>query len=105
MSDFLYYIGAGYLLWCLFLAVISLKDSWKELSITVKVMSLPIVGVALVVDVLFNIVSSFVFADIPREFMFTSRLQRYIATGDGWRYVVAKWICRELLDPFDSGHC
>lgn len=70
-----------------------------------------VVALGLVLDVLYNVVAgTILFLDPPRELTFTARLKRY-RRGDrpvtSWRYRLATWICRELLNPHDpSGeHC
>ncbi len=94
-----------YVLWVLFLAVMALQHAWDTLPVAVKVLAVPAVGVAMVLDVGLNLAASAVFADIPREFTFSRRMSRY-KHGDDWRTPIARWICSNLLDPFDiGGHC
>lgn len=63
------------------------------------------VGLGLVLDALYNLIAgTLMFLDPPRELLFTSRLKRYRA-GTGWRARLAGWFCRELLNPYDPGHC
>lgn len=74
------------------------------------VFAAPIFLVAALVDVFFNlVVAPIVFLDLPREWLVTQRLQRYIAKGPkaGFRYRWAKIICDGVLDPFDprGDHC
>jgi hypothetical protein len=74
----------------------------------VLVLSLPFVVIGFLMDVFANLtIASLVFLEPPREWLVTSRLQRYIAHGTGWRAAKARWICDNLLDVFDpSGdHC
>lgn len=73
-----------------------------------RILALPFVVVALVVDTLANLsIASLVFLDPPRELLVTDRLLRYMRKDDGWRRDVAMWICDNLLDPFDpsGNHC
>lgn len=102
----LYYLAAAYVLWVLFLAVMSLASVWHELPKFTKGLALPAVVVALVLDVAFNVCASVIFLDLPREWTFSQRLGRYKKQGN-WRAKVARWVCSRLLDPFDvSGlHC
>lgn len=62
------------------------------------------------------IFASILFLDPPREWQFTKRCQRYIKEGNGFlqfikpirklRRKIAKWICKNALDPFEEGgHC
>ncbi len=56
-------------------------------------------------DVLFNwTVGTILFLEIPKETLFTTRVSR-LNDGNGWRGKLAKYFCREFLDPFDpAGH-
>lgn len=69
----------------------------------------PYLAIGYAVDVLANLtVAVVVFAELPREWLVTQRLQRHIAQGMGtWRGYLAAWVCTHLLDVFDpSGdHC
>ena len=60
-------------------------------------------------DALTNwIVATVYFADLPREFMLTQRLNRYCATQPtSWRGRVARVVCDEYLDKHDpdGDHC
>lgn len=72
------------------------------------VLALPIVLVAVIVDVLTNlIIAPILFLDLPRELMVTTRLVRYMNGPKGWRQTVAKVICDGVLDVFDpnGNHC
>lgn len=71
-------------------------------------LALPALLVGYAMDVLANLtIASVVFLEPPREWLVTSRLQRYIAHGTGWRAAKARWICDNLLDVFDpsGNHC
>jgi hypothetical protein len=61
-------------------------------------------------DVVVNIVpATVIFADMPREFLLTTRLKRYHgeAYKGTWRARLADWVCSHLLDQFDvnGDHC
>jgi hypothetical protein len=80
----------------------------KRLTPFTYALALPALLVGYAMDVLANLtIASVVFLEPPREWLVTSRLQRYIAHGTGWRAAKARWICDNLLDVFDpSGeHC
>jgi hypothetical protein len=73
-----------------------------------------VVGVVLggiPLDVLFNwIVAPFIFLDLPKELLFTGRLQRYREDREylwTWRSRWADFICEHILNPFDprGKHC
>ena len=70
--------------------------------------ALPIVALAVITDVVANLtLAVIVFADIPREWLVTERLQRYLHTDSGWRSDLALRICTGILDMFDprGKHC
>lgn len=72
------------------------------------VLGMPIVVLGYVMDAISNIaIATLLFADLPREWLVTTRLQRYIVDDDGWRRHIALYICDNLLDPFDptGNHC
>lgn len=59
-----------------------------------------------VLNAILNVVfATVMFADLPREFALTKRLKRYKSGPNGWRKVVANWICEHALNQFDAGHC
>ena len=98
-------VAAAYLLWLLFLAVMALQHAWPSLPVLVRALAVPAVVVAIVLDVAFNLAASIPFADLPREWTLSQRMGRYKA-GSGWRCRIARWVCANLLDPFDiGGHC
>lgn len=64
-------------------------------------------GIGVPMDVAVQIASSIPFLDPPRELLLTSRLKRYKKTQpNSWRGTIAFWLCKHMLNPFDSdGHC
>ncbi len=95
----------AYVLWVLFLAVMSLYAAWRTLPTFTKALSLPAVVIAVIMDVGLNIVATIPFLDLPHELTFSQRMGRYIR-NPSWRTPIAKWICGNLLDPFQvGGHC
>jgi len=95
----------AYLTWAGFLAAMSLRWAWYRLSLPVKVLAVPLVLVAFALDLVFNLVTTVLFLDLPQEATFSQRMGRY--KGDAtWRTPIARWICANLLDPFQiGGHC
>lgn len=94
--------------WGAYLSVMHLKvarDAGK-LTPAAKALGYPWLAVGLVLDVVFNaVIGSLVFLEPPREWLFTSRVSRW-NDEPGRRGDLARWICNELLDPFDAGgHC
>lgn len=104
LLDWILYTYAFYLLFVLTMAA---KAAWPVLSIVPKVLLAPPALLAVLMDVVFNLIpATVIFLDLPREWLFTLRLDRYEAEGAGWRYRLALWICRNLLNPFQQGgHC
>lgn len=69
---------------------------------------LPVVGVGYLLDVVANVfIATVFFVELPKEFLVTTRLSRYVAESKDWRFDIALAICDNLLDPFDptGNHC
>lgn len=96
-----------YVFYLLFVLTMGAKAAWSQLSGVPRTLLAPPALVAVLMDVVFNLIpATIIFVDWPHELMFTHRLDRYEAQGSGWRYTIALWICRNLLDPFQQGgHC
>lgn len=101
------WIAYTYLFYLLFVLTMAAKAAWPVLSLLPRLLLAPPALLAVAMDVFFNLVpATLIFFDLPHELMFTLRLDRYEAQGAGWRYRVAIWICRNLLNPFQQGgHC
>ncbi len=107
----------GYLwaFWYLYVLVMAFYRASLDGRLTgiAKVLALPAVALAIVVDLLANwTVATLWFWEWPvvvwgRPDLVTSRLSRYIVGAPGWRRDHATWLCQNLLDYFDpSGvHC
>lgn len=98
----------SYILWLFFLAVMSLSHARKSKSLTpiAQVIGYPILLTGYALDFIANVfVMTFVFLELPREWLVTARISRHIKESDGWRNCVAIWFRDNLLDPFDPGHC
>lgn len=111
-------------LWTRYLAVMCLRQARdlgrlpKEAELYAKVTS----GIGWLLDFFYQVTyACIVFADIPREFTVSARLERYIygkayrlrivngrlklieikvATATGWRLKMALWFARNMLDPY-----
>jgi hypothetical protein len=109
----LIYLGASILgaltLWLFFLAVMALKVARDNGTLPKAAMPFAyiILFVGLFVDFLVNVfVASIIFVEPPFELSVTARVTRHIKESTGWRQKMAKWICQNLLDPFEiGGHC
>lgn len=109
LGAFGFAVFAIWLTWGLFLMVMLLKRNLetKNLPIEAKVLGYPWLAVMIVADFIFNVtVGTVMFLDIPRDLLFTKRLDRMLDRS-GWRRKLAQYICRTLLDPFDPDgrHC
>jgi hypothetical protein len=92
-----------YILWILYLATMNLKKARDSgtLHPNVKLLGYPIFIVGYTLDILLNIfVMTIIFFDMPEEFTISSRMERYLRYGTGWRLKVARAF-EYLLDPFD----
>lgn len=108
-----FYLGLIYVTWLLFVALMGLRAAKLagKLSKPVFVLALPAIAAGVLCDVLLQIVSTPLWFDVPREWLLTKRLDRYLSipnpTGlNTYRQYVAKWVCSNMLDVFESGgHC
>jgi hypothetical protein len=97
-------------LWIFYLAVMALKRARdnQQLTLASKILGYPVLFIGYVLDTFVNVfVISFIFLEIPKETLVTTRLQRWCCSTPSWRQRLAKWLCENLLDQFDpSGkHC
>jgi hypothetical protein len=95
--------------WGAYVLVMGLYRAHLEHRLTwfTYILAAPFIGIGVLLDVLANIfIASFIFLEIPREMLVTTRLVRMLPDV-GWRGGVAQWVCASLLDTFDpSGkHC
>lgn len=103
-------LAAIYLLWVFYLAVMALWRAHREKTIgpVALVPGYFTLAIGAALDVLVNLtIMSLVFVERPRELLVTKRLQRHIKQGNGWRTHLARWLCHNLLNPFDptGDHC
>ena len=89
--------------WALYLAVMNLQAHLPGMGPVAKAHGYVLLVVAVVFDALVNVViCSLLFMDLPREWLLTARLKRYIALAPAtWRTRMARWIGHHLLDQFD----
>jgi len=65
----------------------------------------PIFFFALALDALFNFTfGTAYYREFPKEFLFTARCKRHLK-GTGIQLARAHFVCANLLDPADKGHC
>ena len=96
--------------WAMYVLVMGIYRAHlaKRLTAVTLCLSAPFIAAGYLMDVVANLtVASLVFLELPRELLVTSRLQRYVGLGQGWRFTLADWICNHLLDVFDpsGNHC
>ena len=103
-----------------FVAIITIKVQWMKLSLPVKIILIPWGIIGLLLDVLLNLVFSWLFLlSMPREMLFTGHCDRLLnntksnAPASGYMYVwlflaqgkLARSWCK-ALDLFQQGgHC
>jgi hypothetical protein len=107
--EMLIIILSGYALflmtWVFYLALMNLKTVRHSLHPIAKANAYVLLFIGYVLDVILNItLGTALYLDLPREWLFTARLQRLKAKG-GWRGDMARWMCDHLLNQFDVGHC
>ena len=111
----LYLIGVVVLLalilipvtWAAYLAVMNLERH-EEMPKPARAVGYVVKVVGVLLDVALNLTATVFFLDLPREWLLTDRLERYVADpGMEKRGQVALWICHNFLDPFDpdGSHC
>lgn len=106
MSALLKVLLLAYLTWAAFLAAMALRWAWHRLPVTTRIIAAPLVVVIFALDLVFNLLASLLFLDLPREATFSQRMGRYKAEASGWRAGVARWVCANLLDLVQiGGHC
>ena len=108
-------IRVALFLWCFWGLYVLVMGVYRahlsgRLSRTGYWLGVPWVVIGYLVDVLANLtVASLVFAQLPREMLVTTRMQKIIANQNEkrWRRAIAQWVCDELLDIFDptGNHC
>lgn len=83
-----------------------IKDHIFLLHGSVRWICYLILFIGLILDTLLNwIVLTVAFAELPREFLSTSRVIRHKYHSTHWRQDQALWWCRNFLSPFDEKHC
>lgn len=104
--------AAAVLLYVLFLAYCTLRTmrDTGRLAVLPRVVRWHcwgILGLALVVDVAFNVtVGTLLFLDLPelRRLTFTMRCKKWMSRP-GRRGDIARYVCESWLNPAEPGHC
>ena len=100
-------VYVSYITWVAYLSIMHLKKvrDADQLPKVTMYLSLPLLIIGFALDFLINlIIGTILFLEIPSGWLLTDRLQRHIGK-DNWRGKMARWICTNLLEPFDEGHC
>lgn len=110
LTTALYTLAFLWAFWAMYVIVMGIYRAHlaKRLTAVTLCLSAPFIVAGYFMDVIANLtVASLMFLEPPRELLVTSRLQRYVASGQGWRFTIADWICNHLLDVFDpsGNHC
>lgn len=95
--------------WLQYLAIMNLQRARDSATLPTMAFRIatPILYFGLLCDVLLNVIwGTVMFLDLPREWLLTSRLERYKygkggTAQKGWRLVLTEWLAAVLLDPFD----
>jgi len=91
-------------LWVFFLAYTTLKANWKDLPLEVKIVGFLVVLFGWLLDVFLNWTAGWLLG-VGQELTLSQRCGR-LKKEDDWRSVVACYLCRTWLDPFElGGHC
>jgi len=98
-----------WLFFLLYVACMNMIKAHKEKKVTgvLWLLCLPAVAIGLIVDFLHQItIFNVVFWDVPRDPTVTGRLKRHIA-DPGYRGKLARYLCVNVLSPFDhtGNHC
>ena len=92
--------------WLFYVAIMHLIQVKDRLHPVAKIHAYVLAGVGVSLNAVLNVVfATVLFADLPKEFGLTKRMQRYKKGPDGWRKKVAIWVCEHALNQFDTGHC
>lgn len=101
-----------FIVWVLYLLAMSLYKARARGSLTGWKLraAQAFIAVCYLIDVVYNAtIASLIFWEPPRwqEWTLTRRCNRHLDEGIGWRYTLAAFLCRRLLDPFapNGTHC
>lgn len=101
------YVVYAYITWLLFLAIMSIKAAKDAGRLTAggRMFAIPVLAVGIAADVFLNVTATVPFVELPKEWLFTHRVSRHLNDAN-WRGTMSRWLCRNLLDPFEvGGHC
>jgi len=99
---------AIYLFHPAFVVYAGVTNNWNKLRPWMKAYYLPIGVVFGALDIAINFtIGSVLFLQLPsfQHVTLTRRMVAIKAGPDGWRKTIATWICGNLCDVFQIGHC
>jgi hypothetical protein len=99
--------AALYLLWLGYVLTMHVLNRWPYLPWAARIAGALPALCAYLFDIALNLtLCTVLFWDWPREATITQRLHRYQREApSSKRAAVARWVCRNLLNPFDPEHC
>ena len=105
--DLAWFVPASlYLLWLAYVFTMHVRERWDTLPMASKVLAFLPVVFAYLLDIVVNVVLVTVaYMELPREVTLTKRLHRWQEEKSAVRARKAKWVCENILNPFDKDHC
>lgn len=91
-------------LFALFLSYSALKAKWNQLRPEVKIVGIVLVLSGAILDVCINWTLGLVLG-VTKDFTLSQKCKRLGREDDGIRGIVARYLCRNWLNPFDKEHC
>lgn len=98
-----------YLTFVYLCAILKLRDArdagaLDDAPLIVKLYAYSTLFIGLLLDVMLNVLLSFVFLEPPFEWLTTDRVRRLKDSGNDWQKACARWLCKQL-SRIDLKHC
>jgi len=92
--------------WCIFIIYAGVAAKWDQLRPGLRLSLIPVGVIGAIMDVSFNLtVATVLFLQLPSTFTLTARMAKNKSGPDGWRKELSSWVCMNMLDVFQAGHC
>jgi hypothetical protein len=92
--------------WLLFIIYAGVAAKWNALPHPLRWLFIPVGIFGGLLDVSFNLtIATLLFLELPTTWTLTARMAKNKAGPDGWRKDVSAWVCKNMLDVFQAGHC
>jgi len=109
MKYLLWFFIITYIFWLHYLiysAFKAAKDAGRKIPGIAYALVSPVIVGGYAIDVAYNAtLGSLMFLELPRTPTLTARCSSHLQE-QGWRGAEARWLCKNLLDPFQTGgHC